>query len=112
MSLYGITLNVVADDEWTSVTFGSISGHYDPLTRTISVPEKIYIDACAGVRDALFIMMHEIGHLILGHQASLHYSKTPPTFAEDAEWQADKFAEYALYYLGYEEEKQLAFDFY
>lgn len=112
LSIYGITVNVVADDEWSEATYGSISGHYDPVSTTISVPESVYLDACAGDRNALFVVMHEIGHLILAHQASLHYSKTPPTYAEDAEWQADSFAEAALQYLGYEEVKQLAFEFY
>ncbi|NRQ43439.1 ImmA/IrrE family metallo-endopeptidase [Rheinheimera sp. YQF-2] len=111
LSIYGITLNTVADDEWNEMTYGSISGHFDPTTRTISIPESIYFDACAGDRTALFVVMHEIGHLILGHQAALHYSKTPPTYAEDTEWQADAFAEYALEFLGYET-KQLAFEFY
>jgi len=111
LSIFGITINPVADEEWNEATYGSISGHYDPQTVTISIPESIYFDACAGDRTALFVVMHEIGHLVLGHQPALHFSKTPPTQAEDAEWQADAFAEHALTFLGYGT-KQMAFEFY
>lgn len=111
LSIYNITLNPVADLEWSAATYGSIVGHYDPHSATISIPEHIYIDACAGDRNALSIVFHEIGHLLLGHQAALHFSTTPAIEAEDAEWQADSFAEYALQYLGYES-KQLSFEFY
>jgi len=111
LSIYGITINPVDDDEWKAATYGSILGHYDPMTATISVPEHIFIDACAGDRLALSVVLHEIGHMILGHQPLLHFSAVPATENEDAEWQADTFAEHALHFLGYDS-MQLSFEFY
>lgn len=110
LSKYNVTLIPVADDEWRRATLGSISGHCDPLTATISLPESIYIGACNGEKQALMVVFHEIGHLILGHQALLHFSNESMTQDEDAEWQADMFAIYALQWLGFEE-SQLSLSF-
>lgn len=110
LSLYSITINVVDDKIWTASTYDLTSGHYDPNTWTISVPNKTFELACHGEREALFVLFHEIGHLVLGHQALLHKSKKPALQIEDAEWQADTFAEVILAELGYSM-NQLAFDF-
>lgn len=67
--------------------------------------------ACAGEKNALFVVLHELGHLFLGHTVMLHNAKTEPTMIEDAEWQADFFAEQVLRLMGYEL-SQLSFDFY
>ena len=107
LSEFGITLNVVSDYDWLNLT----KGHYDPTTLTISIPQKIYLNACLGEKEALAVMLHELGHLFLGHRALLHHSSTPPTPEEDAEWQADTFAEVILQYMGYQT-RQLSFDFY
>ncbi len=107
LSEFGITLNVVSDNEWLNLT----KGHYDPNSLTISVPQKIYLNACLGEKEALAVMLHELGHLFLGHRALLHHSSTPPTIQEDAEWQADTFAEVILEKMGYQT-AQLSFDFY
>lgn len=110
LSRYGITINPVDDGEWATALHGRILGHYDPATMTISVPEHIYIDACRGERFALLVLLHEIGHMILGHQPLLHFAEQPATENEDAEWQADIFAEFALHFLGYDS-SQLNFEF-
>jgi Zn-dependent membrane protease YugP len=107
LSAYGITVNPIDDSEWLGLT----KGHFDPPTRTISIPEKIYDAACDGEQDALSVMLHELGHLFLGHKAVLHKSDTPATIHEDAEWQADTFAEAILISMGYKT-NQLMFDFY
>ncbi len=104
---FGITLNVISDEEWLFVT----RGHYDPDTMTISLPQSVYYHACGGQRDALEIVLHEMGHLFLGHKAILHHSSREPTCEEDAEWQADMFAEIILRNMGYQME-QISFDFY
>lgn len=105
-----ITLSVVDDNDWNDGFYGSISGHCDPHTATITIPGSIYDGACAGERHALNILFHEIGHLALAHQPALHFSSSPATKYEDAEWQADMFASCALTYLGYVAEQQ-SFDF-
>ncbi|NOU50257.1 ImmA/IrrE family metallo-endopeptidase [Pseudoalteromonas sp. JBTF-M23] len=108
LSELGITLNVVDDNEWLFIT----KGHYDPNKATISVPESIYLNACEGEREALAIMLHELGHLFLGHKALLHHDGVlNAREEEDAEWQADSFAEAILEIMGYEV-KQLSLDFY
>lgn len=110
LSVYGITLNVVEDHNWTNATYDLTSGHYDPVTLTISVPNRTYVLACKGDREALFVLFHELGHLILGHRPLLHKSNTPPLQIEDAEWQADLFAEIVLKELGFYMD-QLSFEF-
>ncbi|ENQ8613746.1 M48 family metalloprotease [Vibrio fluvialis] len=103
----GVILNVIADEDWLFVT----KGHCDPSKATICVPQSIYDNACVGERDALAVMLHEMGHLFLGHRPVLHFSNEPAIKEEDAEWQADSFAEVILKSMGYQTE-QLSFDFY
>lgn len=110
LSDYGITLNVIEDRAWSRATFDLTAGHYDPVTLTISIPNRTFELACKGEREALFVLLHEIGHLILGHRPVLHKSTKPPLEAEDAEWQADFFADIVLQELGFDM-RQLSFDF-
>ena len=110
LSEYGIALSIIDDAAWSKMTYDLTSGHYDPNTLTISVPNKIFELACRGDREALFVLFHEIGHLVLGHRALLHNSKKPPQQTEDAEWQADTFAEVVLREMGFYMD-QLSFDF-
>lgn len=109
LSKFSVTLNVIDEQDWLELT----RGHFDPATLTISIPGPVYEDACLGDPDALFIVLHELGHLFLGHKALLHSSREPATQAEDAEWQADTFADTILTYLGLSgSNSQLSFDFY
>lgn len=108
---YSITLRVVDEDDWKIETGNHIVGHYDPQNLTISVPNYIYVQACGGERFALSVILHELGHLVLAHQARLHYSKSPATAEEDAEVQADLFSDYCLANMGFHVE-QLCFEFY
>lgn len=103
----GVNLKVIDDKHWLFIT----KGHCDPSKATISVPQSIYDNACIGEQEALAVMLHEIGHLVLGHKPLLHYSDREATKEEDAEWQADTFAEVILSIMGYQIE-QLSFDFY
>ncbi|WP_421216478.1 ImmA/IrrE family metallo-endopeptidase [Aeromonas enteropelogenes] len=107
---YGITLNVVEDDVWSRDTYDLTSGHYDPSTLTISVPNRTFELACRGDREALFVLLHELGHLMLGHRLLLHKANKPPSQSEDAEWQADLFADVILQELGFDMD-QLSFEF-
>lgn len=100
LAQYSITLNVVNDDEWRLMTLGLTEGHCDPHDLTISIPESIYFEACAGDRYALSVVFHEIGHLLLMHKQLLHYSIDKPTQEVDSEWQADTFADCVLKELG------------
>lgn len=111
LAIYGITLDIISDKQWEKMTYDLTIGHYDPSELTIKIPERVYYNACLGERDALFIILHELGHLFLGHKAILHRSTIPALENEDAEWQADTFAEIALAELGFQVD-QLSFDFY
>lgn len=111
LSEFGITLNVMSDEQWSKETLGLTVGHSDPSNLTISIPNHVYVDACHGEKYALSILLHELGHILLGHKPVLHYSHKLPTKYEDAEWQADMFAEVALEAMGYDS-KQLSFEFY
>ena len=110
LSEYGITLNVIEDHIWSKVTYDLTSGHYDPVTLTISIPNKTFEMACRGDREALFVLFNELGHLVLGHQALLHKANRPALEIEDAEWQADLFADVVLQSIGFDMD-QLSFEF-
>lgn len=102
-----IQLLVTPDEEWVFIT----KGLCDPSRALITVPQSIYNNACNGEREALAVMLHEVGHLVLCHRAVLHRENDTPTKEEDAEWQADTFGEVIMKRLGYKM-AQLSFDFY
>ena len=111
LSEYSITLHIVDDAEWRSETGNHIVGHYNPVNLTISIPNRIYTEACQGEPFALSVVMHELGHLVLAHQARLHFSSKPATREEDSEEQADLFSDYCLKEMGIDI-RQLSFEFY
>ncbi|HFV7048865.1 TPA: ImmA/IrrE family metallo-endopeptidase [Escherichia coli] len=111
LSEWNIVLEPIDEADWLGLTLGLTIGHCEPETLTIRVPNHIYEMACAGERSALFVVSHELGHLLLQHKPALHFSNTPPEQNEDSEWQADLFADVMLEKLGYET-AQLCFDFY
>lgn len=111
LSIYGITLSVMDDKEWEDLTYDLTIGHCDPASLTITVPNKIYENACLGEEHALAVIFHELGHLLLGHKPVLHFSSKEPTRVEDAEWQADTFAETVLETIGVRT-IQMSLDFY
>lgn len=90
---YSINVEVIEDKQW----LGFAEALCDPSSFTIAIPNRLYKRI---VKDkehqAIFIFFHELGHLLLRHKPMLHYSLLPPTKAEDAEWQADYFAEVIL----------------
>ena len=111
LSIYGVTLDVRTDKEWEALTYDLTIGHCDPASLTITVPNKIYVNACLGEEHALAVIFHELGHLLLGHKAVLHFSVKEPTRIEDAEWQADTFADIVLETIAVRTQ-QMSFDFY
>jgi hypothetical protein len=108
LSCYHICVDMIDDDEW----WWGTDAVCDPGTFKILLPESLYRRACAGERDAVSTLFHELGHLVLGHRALLHNEKSSrPRMQEDAEWQADLFADHALLRLGLEPIRQLRLDF-
>lgn len=103
---YGIVIDVVADSEWLVITNAMCHNG------TILMPNGLYARICDGEPEAVFIFFHELGHLLLGHKAMLHYSETLPSKHEDSEWQADEFAKCILRKMGIEYvPEQLSFRF-
>lgn len=99
----GINQDIVDDSDWLPITRGC----YNPTTGMISLPNSVYMGACANKYEDLHIGFHEIGHAILSHKPLLHYSTVPAVKEEDAEWQADAFADFIMNKMGLKPDKQL-----
>lgn len=92
-------INVEINDDATWL--GYAEALCDPSSFTIIIPNRMYTRMTKDKeKQSIFIFFHELGHLLLGHKPALHYSLLPPTQFEDAEWQADFFAELILDKLG------------
>ncbi|WP_186040532.1 ImmA/IrrE family metallo-endopeptidase [Burkholderia gladioli] len=108
LSTRSICIDPIEDDEWLLFTDAICS----PETFTILVPQNTYIKACNGDETAISTICHEIGHLVLAHKAVLHNEKSAtPSRGEDAEWQADAFADYLMARMGLTPSPQLTLDF-
>ncbi|MBC8729964.1 ImmA/IrrE family metallo-endopeptidase [Paraburkholderia sp. UCT2] len=108
LSTRNICVDPIDDSEWLWVTDAICS----PETFTILVPLSLYLKACSGNEMAISTLCHEIGHLVLAHKAVLHNAKSAkPSKEEDAEWQADMFADYVAARMGISLSRQLRLDF-
>ncbi|MFY1933558.1 ImmA/IrrE family metallo-endopeptidase [Achromobacter xylosoxidans] len=108
LSDYKICIDPVADEEWLFVTDGICT----PENLTIRVPESAYRRMCAGDQDAIGLLFHELGHLMLAHKIVLHNERSaPPSPEEDSEWQADAFATFLLARMKLPEIGQLSLNF-
>ncbi|MFP3559259.1 ImmA/IrrE family metallo-endopeptidase [Paraburkholderia sp. SIMBA_049] len=107
LSRRSICIDPIEDSEWLLFTDAICS----PETFTILLPESTYVKACQGDETAISTICHEIGHLVLAHKAVLHNEKSAmPSEGEDAEWQADAFAEHLLSRMGITP-RQMTLDF-
>ena len=87
---YNITISVEENDKWNFLT----DGIADTETMTAYIPEYIYEGVCEGDYTSIHTVLHEVAHLLLFHKSVLHDEKSAkPTKEEDAEWQADTFAD-------------------
>lgn len=99
----GIEYDIVEDEDWLPIT----SGCFNPTTGIISLPLSVYLGACKNNYEDLHIGFHEVGHAIMGHKPLLHYSLLPAVQEEDAEWQADMFADAIMKRIGITKNIQL-----
>ena len=103
-----VCIDPVADDEWFFATDGICTPH----NLTIRFPESTYYRICNGEEDAIGLLFHELGHLMLGHVPVMHNERSSPsTLEEDSEWQADCFSSYILCRMGLAQLNQLRLDF-
>ncbi|MBW4018022.1 hypothetical protein HG533_04240 [Moraxella osloensis] len=100
-------VDIIYNDEW----LGFANALFDPKTFTIAIPNSLYVKMVKqNDSQAIFIFFHELGHALLGHVPVLHHIGSEVTEYEDAEWQADCFAEEILNILGDYRYKQLQLD--
>lgn len=100
-------VDVIYNEEW----LGFADALYDPQIFTIAIPESLYVKMVKeNDSNAIFIFFHELGHALLGHRPVLHHAGSEVSKYEDAEWQADCFAEEILTILGDLRYKQLQLD--
>lgn len=90
LSKYGITLDVLDDDD-PELPRG-VEACWVPDTATLIVRQSVYEAACARDPRALFTVAHELGHLTLGHRRTFNRDATGCQVYEDSEWQANTFA--------------------
>lgn len=108
LSRHRICIDPVDDSEWLFFTDGLCT----PENFTIRIPESTYLRICAGDQEAIGLLFHELGHLMLAHKTVLHNERSaPPCPEEDSEWQADAFSTFVLARMGLPEFGQLCFDF-
>ncbi|MDO4251208.1 MAG: ImmA/IrrE family metallo-endopeptidase [Moraxella sp.] len=103
-----IVVDVVDDKRWLKVA----NAWFDPVNYQISIPQSLYNALLhkrltKAKKRAIAIFFHELGHLSLSHKAVLHHTNASPTQYEDAEWQADYFADEILLLMGVQNKKQL-----
>lgn len=108
LSQENICIDPVDDAEWCFVTDAICI----PEDFTIRMPHSTFVKLCRGDRNAIGLLFHELGHLMLGHKAVLHSERSsPPTPEEDSELQADMFATFVMARMKLGEVGQLCFAF-
>lgn len=96
-------VDIIDDSEW----LGFADALYDPQTFTIAIPNSLYIKMVKNKdKHSAFIFFHELGHALLGHKPLLHHADGFVVKYEDAEWQADYFADVIMGHLGEHRHKQ------
>lgn len=90
---WGIDYVVLSHDEMLS----GVEAYCIPDSLLICIRQDVYENACLGVPRDRFTIIHEIGHLLLGHKRTINRESTESQnfvfkMIEDSEWQANQFA--------------------
>ncbi|MDT7514693.1 ImmA/IrrE family metallo-endopeptidase [Rhodoferax mekongensis] len=90
---FAVEYEIVEDDDF-ELWLGGVEASCNPATRTIYLTLDTYQKLGRGDPRAKFTVIHELGHLILGHNQMLHRERGAREAKryEDSEWQADQFA--------------------
>ena len=87
-----IVIDVVSDDHPRMPKL--VKAYCDPKAAKITLRNNLYIRITDGDMDAAHTLFHELGHLFLMHDPTLHNEpEESPCRNEDSEYQADRFAD-------------------
>ncbi|PXX73714.1 ImmA/IrrE family metallo-endopeptidase [Rivihabitans pingtungensis] len=88
---YSITYDVL---ESADMPHRDIEACWDPDSMTMYIRSDVFRKACSNDSRARFTIMHELGHVLLGHRRTINRSRADcqPQIYEDSEWQANQFA--------------------
>lgn len=107
LASYGVTYDVLEEDDMPHV---GVEACCDPQNLLLCLREDVFVRACINDPRARFTIMHEFGHLLLGHARTTNRTESsvrPPRVFEDSEWQANQFAAEILMPLNMIKEKEL-----
>lgn len=92
LSNYGISYDVLEPHE---MPHRGVEACCIPENLDICIRDDVYECACKDEPRARFTIIHEFGHLILGHRRTMNreaINNQPLKTFEDSEWQANQFA--------------------
>lgn len=91
LSHYGITCDVLERHE---MPHAGVEACCLPEGAVICIERSVYERACRNDQRSRFTIIHELGHLILGHRRTVNREVSQQVLKtyEDSEWQADQFA--------------------
>lgn len=82
----------IPDDEWETRLMG-VDARSKPLDKLIELPERFSKDLYCGDWYAIYLILHELGHVSLSHNRILHKDiHYQPSRDENPEFHADLFA--------------------
>lgn len=91
LSTYGITVDVLEDDDFTLLMAG-VEAVCVPETATITLTDTTYNAARRNDPRTRFTIFHELGHFVLQHSKVLARRNIEAKPYLDSEWQADQFS--------------------
>lgn len=91
LAQYGIAYDVLESEDMPTL---GVEACCIPENLIICIRSDVFENACNNEPRARFTIMHEFGHLILGHQRTVNRENSTAIqkTIEDSEWQADQFA--------------------
>lgn len=97
LSLKGVTVCIESDKKWGEKHTWLKKGESIPGKRVISIPMKVFNGAKDGKFDDIKTFFHELGHVALQHDPIYFRAEIGAiTHLDDAEEQADLFAEFMM----------------
>lgn len=98
---FNITIHIEKNSIWDKTHSSLKRGESIPMERKIQIPKRVFDGAKKGKQKDLQTLFHEIGHIILNHKPIYMQSEGYIiTELDDAEVQADYFADIMLQLFG------------